>query len=63
MTARGDRSTGVRKAGLGLPTQPSGEPMTNIVLGTVAIVAAATFAATTDSASAEAPAHEVVVRH
>ncbi len=37
--------------------------MTNIVLGTVAIVAAATFAATTDSTTAEAPAHQVVVQH
>jgi hypothetical protein len=38
--------------------------MTNIVLGTVAIVAAATFAATTDSATADAPDHhQVVVQH
>lgn len=37
--------------------------MTNIVLGTVAIVAAATFAATTDSTTAEAPVHRVVVQH
>lgn len=34
--------------------------MTNIVIGTVALVAAATFAATTDSTDAEAPAHPVV---
>lgn len=38
--------------------------MTNIVLGTVALVAAATFAVTTaDTASAEAPAETVVARH
>jgi hypothetical protein len=35
--------------------------MTNIVIGTVALVAAATFAATTDSGTAmEAPPHQVV---
>ena len=37
--------------------------MTNIVIGTVAIVAAATFAATTDSTTVDAPHHQVVVRH
>lgn len=37
--------------------------MTNIVLGTVALVAAATFAATTnDAPSAEAPVH-VITQH
>ena len=57
------RSTGVPESRTRPAHQPSGEPMTNIVLGTVAIVAAATFAATTDSTTAEAPAHQVVVQH
>lgn len=38
--------------------------MTNIVIGTVAIVAAATFAATTDCTTTEAPQHHrVVIEH
>lgn len=52
-------------AGLGLPCRNlSGDPMTNIVLGTVAIVAAATFTITTaDSASAELPQETQVAQH
>jgi hypothetical protein len=46
------------------PPAFSGETMTNIVLGTVAIVAAATFAVTTaDSASADHSQPAVVSHH